>query len=50
VREYFEETPIFGRRDLILDHVQQLARNNHASKEGKETCMRESHMPGGRQA
>jgi len=41
--------PIF-RKDLILVHVQQLARKKHVEKEGKATCKIKIHMQGGKQA
>jgi hypothetical protein len=30
VQAYFEERPIFGKEDLILEHMQQLERKKHA--------------------
>jgi hypothetical protein len=42
----FGERPIFGKEDLILKHEQQVARKQHAEKEGKTTCRkrRENNM------
>jgi hypothetical protein len=41
VEAYFEERPIFGRRDLILEHAQQLARKKHAEKRRKSSMQEE---------
>jgi hypothetical protein len=40
----FEERPIFGKEDLILEHAQQVERKKHAEKEGKATCKRKSNV------
>jgi len=36
MQAYFEERPIFGRKDQFWEHVQQLARKQHAEKEEKK--------------
>jgi hypothetical protein len=40
-RIFFGERPIFGKEDLILEHVQQVARKKHAEKEGKASMQEE---------
>jgi len=44
IRIRFEERYIFGKEDLILGHAQELARNQHAGKEGKTTCRRKRNV------
>jgi hypothetical protein len=34
----------YFEKDLILEHAQQLARKQHAEKEGKAACKRKSHV------
>jgi hypothetical protein len=33
---YFDERPIFGKEDLILEYVQQVTRKKHAKKKEKQ--------------
>jgi hypothetical protein len=47
---YFEERPIFGKEDLILEHKQQVARKQHAEKEGKQHARGKATWQGGRKA
>jgi hypothetical protein len=44
VQAYFEKRHVFGKEDLILEHAQQVARNQHAKKERKAACKRKSHV------
>jgi hypothetical protein len=41
VQAYFEERPFFVRKDLILEHAQQLARKEHAKKKRKSSMQEE---------
>ena len=41
-KDMFRERSIFGNEDLILECAQQVARNQHAKKEGKTACRRKN--------
>jgi hypothetical protein len=41
---YFEEISIFGKEELMLERKQQVARKQHAKKEGKTTCKRKNNV------
>jgi hypothetical protein len=43
-KDHFWKRPVFGKKYLILEHVQQVARKKHAEKEGKSACMRKSNV------
>jgi hypothetical protein len=45
---YFEERPIFGKEDLILEHVQQVARKTTCIKRRKSNMQEEN--PCGKEA